>query len=100
MQGHGRRVCLFRPDRRAGEQIEGFVIEDSGGFMTKLKLPYYNFWKRMRAVAREVVKKGFVSNTAALATAEANEFYGWLRENMIPGNWHAERYLQPEEDVP
>ncbi len=73
------------PGRRAGEQIEGFVIEDSGGYMTKLKLPYYNFWKRMRTVAREVAKKGSVSNTAALATAEANEFYGWLRGKYDSG---------------
>lgn len=72
------------PGRRT-EQIEGFVIEDSGGYMAKLKLPYYNFWKQMRAVARAVAKKGSVSNTAALATAEANEFYGWLRVKYDSG---------------
>ena len=70
---------------KAGEQIEGFVIEDSNGYMTKQKLFYYNFWKQMRAVAREVAKKGSVSNTASLTTAVANEFYGWLREKYDSG---------------
>lgn len=62
-----------------GRQIEGFVIEDSAGYMTKLKLWYYNFWKQMRNVSHEVVRKGFISNTASLTTPVANEFYGWLR---------------------
>lgn len=70
---------------RKGHPVEGFVIEDSRGFMTKLKLPYYNFWKQMRVVAHEVAKKGFISNTAFLATPEANEFYGWLREKYDTG---------------
>lgn len=39
----------------------------------------------MRGVAREVAKKGFVSNTAALVTPTANEFYGWLREKYDSG---------------
>lgn len=62
-----------------GRQIEGFVIEDSAGYMTKLKLWYYNFWKQMRNVSHEVIRKGFISNTASLTTPVANEFYGWLR---------------------
>lgn len=71
--------------RKGNSKIEGFVIEDSAGYMTKLKLPYYNFWKQMRAVAREVVKRGSISNTAALVTPTANEFYGWLREKYAAG---------------
>ena len=55
------------------------MIEDSAGYMTKLKLWYYNFWKQMRNVSHEVVRKGFISNTASLTTPLANEFYGWLR---------------------
>jgi len=31
-----------------GRHIEGFVIEDAAGFMFKIKLPYYAFWKAMR----------------------------------------------------
>ncbi len=67
------------PGRKDGAGIEGFVIEDSKGYMTKLKLPYYNFWKQMRAVAREVAKKGSIGDTSVLTTPIANEFYGWLR---------------------
>ena len=28
--------------------IEGFVLEDSAGFMVKIKLPWYAFWRQMR----------------------------------------------------
>lgn len=73
------------PGRTEGNRIEGFVIEDSNGFMTKLKLPYYKFWKQMRAVAREVAKKGFISHTETLTTPTANRFYGWLREKYASG---------------
>ena len=62
-----------------GQKIEGFVIEDSVGYMTKLKLAYYNFWKFMRTVFHEVRKKGVISNTAVLTTPLANEFYGWAK---------------------
>lgn len=30
--------------------IEGFVLEDHKGFMFKIKLPYYSFWKYMRNI--------------------------------------------------
>lgn len=63
-----------------GKYIEGFVIEDQQGFMTKIKLSYYNFWKFMRSIVTEVHKKGYTSKTSALATPLANQFYGWLRK--------------------
>lgn len=31
------------------EDIEGLVLEDAAGFQTKVKLPHYAFWKRMRS---------------------------------------------------
>lgn len=62
-----------------GREIEGFVIEDSKGFMTKLKLSYYNFWKFMRSVAQEAIKYGYIKKTSALITPLANEFYAWVR---------------------
>ena len=62
-----------------GEYIEGFVIEDRQGFMTKIKLNYYSFWKFMRNVVKEVYKKGYTTKTSALNTPLANQFYGWLR---------------------
>lgn len=63
-----------------GRRIEGFVIEDSTGYMTKLKLTYYNFWKFMRGVAHEAVRKGYISKTSLLTTPTANEFYAWVRK--------------------
>ncbi len=68
-----------------GQKIEGFVIEDRDGYMVKVKLAYYNFWKQMRAVAKEVSRKGYIDNTAMLATPVANEFYGWLRTQYDTG---------------
>lgn len=63
-----------------GRKIEGFVIEDSVGYMTKLKLSYYNFWKFMRGVSREAIRKGYISRTASLSTPLANEYYAWVRK--------------------
>lgn len=39
----------------------------------------------MRAVAREVMKKGYISHTETLTTPTANRFYGWLREKYASG---------------
>ena len=60
--------------------VEGFVIEDADGFMTKLKLTYYNFWKFMRGIKDEVNRKGYTSRTSALTTPLANDFYSWLKD--------------------
>lgn len=64
-----------------GRKIEGFVIEDSAGYMTKLKLSYYNFWKFMRSIAHEAIRRGYISpkRTSALTTPLANEFYSWVK---------------------
>lgn len=63
-----------------GRKIEGFVIEDSAGFMTKLKLAYYNFWKFMRSISHEAIRKGHIAKTSALTTPTANEYYAWVRK--------------------
>ena len=63
-----------------GRKIEGFVIEDAKGYMTKLKLSYYSFWKWMRSLAHEVLRKGFYKRTGALTTPLANEFYAFCQE--------------------
>ena len=74
---------LVRGDdyRYNGRLIEGFVLEDSAGYMIKLKLAYYNFWKFMRSIAHETIRKGYVDRkrTAALTTPLANQFYGWVK---------------------
>ena len=66
--------------------IEGFVIEDSNGFMTKLKLTYYNFWKFMRGLSHEVFRSGNSRKTSALTTPLANEYFGWLKKKYAEGN--------------
>lgn len=62
-----------------GRKIEGFVIEDANGYMVKLKLHYYNFWKFMRNVSHEAIRFGYIRKTAALTTALSNQYYGWVR---------------------
>lgn len=64
----------------SGRKIEGFVIEDSVGYMTKLKLTYYNFWKFMRAISHEAIRNGYIKKTSALTTPIANEYYAWVRK--------------------
>ena len=63
-----------------GRKIEGFVIEDSVGYMTKLKLIYYNFWKFMRSISHEAIRNGYIRKTSALTTPTANEYYAWVRK--------------------
>lgn len=64
----------------SGRKIEGFVIEDHVGYMTKLKLTYYNFWKFMRGISHEAIKNGYIRKTSALTTPTTNEFYAWVRK--------------------
>lgn len=61
--------------------IEGFVIEDANGYMVKLKLHYYNFWKFMRSISHEAIRKGYIDGrkTSALTSAIANQYYGWVK---------------------
>lgn len=68
-----------------GEVIEGFVIEDGIGFMTKLKLTYYNFWKFMRGLSHETLRSGNSRKTSALTTPLANEYFGWLKNKYAEG---------------
>lgn len=73
-----------------GRYIEGFVIEDSNGFMVKLKLAYYKFWKMMRGITHQVLKRGYLEKTSSLYNAEANYYYGWLRD-------HRDEYIRKDE---
>lgn len=41
---------LLGSGRREDGFIEGFVLEDSAGFMLKIKLPYYQGWKYLRGI--------------------------------------------------
>lgn len=59
---------------------EGYVIEDAAGFMTKLKLPYYNFWKQMRGLKHKISNKHeHTVNTGSLYTPLHNRFFAWAK---------------------
>jgi predicted kinase/predicted phosphodiesterase len=60
------------------DDIEGVVIENNN-FMTKLKFPYYNFWKLMRSVKDKVLHKREVK-FSRLYNATSNYFYAWLKQ--------------------
>ena len=64
-----------------GRRIEGFVVEDASGYMIKMKLAYYNFWKFMRSISHEAIKKGYINpkRTSALTTPLANQYYSWVK---------------------
>ena len=63
-----------------GRYIEGFVFRDQSGFMTKCKTGYYNFWKFMRGVADQTLRRGYITKTGSLQSSTANLFYGFCRE--------------------
>lgn len=60
--------------------IEGFVFEDSSGFMVKVKTEYYNEWKKLRTVSTMVLKCGYLRRTGMLVNELENLFYGFLRK--------------------
>lgn len=63
------------------KNIEGFVVEGSNGYMVKVKLAYYNFWKFMRSISHEAIRKGYIDRkrTSALTTPLANKYYAWVK---------------------
>lgn len=63
-----------------GKEIEGFVVEDSVGYMVKLKLYYYKLWKHMRSVAHSVFRSGQYRYMGSLLTPLENKFYGFVKE--------------------
>lgn len=62
-----------------GQYIEGFVLEDSSGFMTKLKLAYYNNWKMLRGLKETYKRRGNAGRLGALTTPEQNLFFGFIK---------------------
>ena len=69
------------PDYKFNDRIiEGFVIEDANGFMVKVKLDYYNFWKCMRSVAQNTLKYGKLTRTGWLTTQLSNNFYAFCQK--------------------
>lgn len=65
-------------DDLSKEDIEGVVIEGNG-IMTKLKFPYYNFWKLMRRVKEQLLHNSNIK-LSRLYNSTSNYFYAWLKE--------------------
>jgi tRNA splicing ligase len=63
-----------------GEYIEGYVFEDTNGFMVKVKSGYYQLWKKLRSVADQTLRCGYITRTGMLTSALENYFYGFCRE--------------------
>ncbi len=60
---------------------EGYVIEDSNGFMTKIKLPYYNFWKQMRGLKDKIAgKHEHEVKGCSLYTPLHNQVFFWMKK--------------------
>lgn len=78
--------------------IEGFVIEDSAGYMVKVKLAFYTFWKHMRAVAQSTLRSGYYGRTGSLETVEANKFYAFCQK-LYKENSPEERELIPKNII-
>lgn len=70
-----------------GRHIEGFVVEDAAGYMIKLKLAYYNFWKFMRGISAEVLRRGYVDKKrlSSFTTPLANHYYAWIKTQFVTG---------------
>lgn len=80
-----------------GEHVEGLVIEDAVGYMTKVKLPFYAFWKQMRSMkdrivstsekgqdfAYEYTRKSDGSAPSAQDVALANDFRDWCLQQPV-----------------
>lgn len=79
--------------------IEGFVLEDSKGFMTKLKLHYYNYWKHLRGVAAGTFRRGYIEGTGQLNDALSNEFYGFCQRLYNSVETREEREAFPRDII-
>lgn len=60
--------------------IEGFVFVDDAGFMTKVKGAYYNQWKKLRGVAEQTLRCGYITRTGMLINPLENMFYGFCKD--------------------
>ncbi len=65
-----------------GKHIEGFVVEDSTGFLFKIKLPYYSFWKDMRSLKERLItiRQSGGNLKRDISDPKAENFYEWLKQ--------------------
>lgn len=62
-----------------GRHIEGFVVEASDGYMVKVKLAYYRFWKYMRSVAQGTLNHGYYKREDLLTDPVSIKFYDFCK---------------------
>lgn len=56
LEGWMENVTKDMNYRIGGLHHEGVVLEDANGYMTKVKFPYYSFWKQMRSMKDRIVR--------------------------------------------
>jgi len=59
--------------------VEGFVLEDSSGFMVKYKTEYYTIWKAARSLVEALNRGSDIENHRAFNYGVVREFYKWLK---------------------
>lgn len=79
-------------DNMSHTNIEGVVIE-CDGIMTKLKFPYYNFWKFMRII-KEQVKYNSKVELRRLYNDTSNYFYDFCKKLSLEELEHDIIYLR------
>ena len=70
----------YRDGRR--EPVEGYVLEDAEGYLTKWKAPYYSFWKYARSLKDRVLKVRGTESRLGRDTSDPAiaDFVAWCRE--------------------
>lgn len=66
-------------EENESEEIEGYVFEDSNGFMIKHKMPYYAYWRFMRTCKDRIIRSREMENTNPYFP-DASDFLQWAME--------------------
>jgi len=92
-----------------GQHLEGFILEDKNGFLVKIKLDYYNHWKRMRSLKDRIraIRGTNKSLKRNLETPREQAFASWclqcstefLKNDIITLRRHFENGTIPESEI-
>ena len=65
-----------------GVQVEGYVLCDSDDRMVKVKCDWYRYWKCIRGMIHDVMRRGRSTRPQVLVTThpEVERFYEWLKD--------------------